>query len=468
MPNTTKSLPKLLNILVVVSMLINSLAFPQLVNAKITVPDPLLETGLSEAAYGSGWEGVTLPASQPVARLSEQLAAQGTDLEEEARLKVSVEPEIYIPGKPIQIHWSFRGRKLEPTAEMVVFLNNETVPANAEFAKSFQADGELRFAANEKDGGTIELTIQRTSKKPLEMRVVLQERGKIIDEQIIILGEANYTDEKMSKGSIETLGGEVKLFLPDGFSNESLVMDVRTPSPHNIPAISLTGNPVEIVAVGTVTGKNITKFNSPVTLQIAYDENRIFDWREENLQIFYYDDEIEDWFPLATEVDTKNNTLTAQTDHLTVFDYKASSWQGYDLPTVDDFKVAGFTGAGTYAINLWTPPGTAGLQPQLTLQYNSQIIDEATSYSQASWVGMGWSMDTGAITTNLHGTTDDPKDDTYSISLSGISSQLLPIGNSEYVTANRSYEKIVYNDTEKSWKVYGTDGTLYTLDLLQK
>ncbi|MCD4671917.1 MAG: hypothetical protein K8R77_04560, partial [Anaerolineaceae bacterium] len=465
MTNTFKTLSKLCNILVVVSMLINSLAFSQVVQAKAAPPvpaEPALETSLvEETSYGSGWRGVSLPESQPVARLSEQLAAQATDYEEEARLKVSVEPEIYIPGKPIQIHWSFRGRQLDPTAEIVVFLNKETVPANEEFAKSFQTDGELRFAANEKDGNTIDLTVKRTTKEPLEMRVVLQERGKILDEQIIILGEANYTEEKITTGNIEAFGGKVRLSLPDKFASEALVMDVRSPSPHSTPALSLTGNPIEIIAVGTATGKNVTKFNSPVTLQIEYDESHIFDWREENLQVFYYDEEIEDWFPLATEVDTKNNTLTAQTDHLTVFDYKASSWQGYDLPTVDDFKVAGFTGAGTYGINLWTPPGTAGLQPQLTLQYNSQVIDDATSFSQASWVGMGWSMDTGAITTDLHGTTDDPKDDTYSISLSGISSQLLPIGNSEYVTANRSYDKIIYNDTNKSWKVYGTDGTLY-------
>ena len=75
---------------------------------------------------------------------------------------------------------------------------------------------------------------------------------------------------------------------------ETLAFDVRSPSPHRDPAISLTGHPIEIIAAGKSSGKNVTKFKEPLTLQFQYDEEQIFDWREENLKIFFYDEEIND------------------------------------------------------------------------------------------------------------------------------------------------------------------------------
>ena len=51
----------------------------------------------------------------------------------------------------------------------------------------------------------------------------------------------------------------------------------------------------------------------------------------------------------------------------------------------------------------WGPalPGTAGLQPVLSLSYNSQVFDEGAAFTQASWVGSGWSLNTGAIVRNM-------------------------------------------------------------------
>jgi len=69
------------------------------------------------------------------------------------------------------------------------------------------------------------------------------------------------------------------------------------------------------------------------------------------------------------------------------FDFKASSWQGYVPPTVDTFKVSDFTGAGTYSMDFPNTPGQAVLS-LAELTYNSQVIDEGSAYSQASFVGM--------------------------------------------------------------------------------
>ncbi len=175
-----------------------------------------------------------------------------------------------------------------------------------------------------------------------------------------------------------------------------------------------------------------------------------------------------DWYPVPTVVDTENNTLTAQVDHLSVWDFKASSWQGYSVPTVDTFQVSDFTGAGTYSQTLWTPSGPAGFQPDLTLSYNSQVIDEGSAYTQASWVGMGWSLDFGSITRNMHGTNSNTDDDTFNISAGGVSGLLLPVsvnGNvTTFNTADQSFLKVQKDDSTNVWTAWTKDGYIYTFN----
>jgi YD repeat-containing protein len=248
-----------------------------------------------------------------------------------------------------------------------------------------------------------------------------------------------------------------------------------------MPAVSLTGYPVEIIAAGKDTGTNIKKFQKPITIKIKYDQERIFGGNEGDLMVFYYNEDDHDWYPLETTVDLEKQTLTATSDHLTVFDYKATSWQKFTPPTIDAFKVSDFTGAGTYSYDFWTPPAPAGLSPKLQLSYNSQVIDEALSaYTQASWVGMGWSLETGAITRNMHGTdsTAGPgmstpeDDDTFSVSAGGISGALLPVVNNAdgtitYNTADQSFAKVIWNKGD-IWTVYSKDGLIYTFNVPAK
>jgi hypothetical protein len=102
------------------------------------------------------------------------------------------------------------------------------------------------------------------------------------------------------------------------------------------------------------------------------------------------------------------------------------------------------------------------------LSYNSQIVDESSAFSQASWVGMGWSLDTGAITRNMHGTDSDNgsvNDDTFSISVGGISGVLLPISTSgdqtTYNTADQSFVKVISDESDYSFTAWTKDGTKY-------
>ena len=254
--------------------------------------------------------------------------------------------------------------------------------------------------------------------------------------------------------------------------DESLYLDIRYPGPSTTPGYSLSGTPVEILAVSEKSKQNVTQFKNEYTLSIRYDEEDIFDWYEGDLSIFYYDEETQDWHPVHTEVDEKNNILTAQVDHLTVFDYQANSWQASNLPSVESFQVSTFTGAGTYSVDFWTPPAPGGFQPSLSLNYNSQVIDDSTAFNQAAWVGMGWSLDTGYIERNMHGSNSDTDDDTFNLVLNGISNQLLPvstIGNiTTYLTSEQSYMQIQYDSNSDYWKVIDQSGTVYRFEDVAK
>jgi hypothetical protein len=164
----------------------------------------------------------------------------------------------------------------------------------------------------------------------------------------------------------------------------------------------------------------------------------------------------------------ENNRLQAESDHLTVFDFKADTWQAASLPSVDSFQVSSFTGAGTYEYAFWVPPAQAGMSPDVLLTYNSQVVDYATAFTQASWVGLGWSLETGSVDRNMHESNDDETDDTFSVSVAGISSQLLPISQSgsvtTYATADQSFVRVEYDSSSDQWTLWTKEGTIYKFE----
>lgn len=103
------------------------------------------------------------------------------------------------------------------------------------------------------------------------------------------------------------------------------------------------------------------------------------------------------------------------------------------------------SGAFTYSVPIEVPAPPVGVAPDLALTYNSQSVDGRTSASnnQASWVGMGWDLNVGAIERQYkncaqdgHPTfgdlcwaspnaTNDPNGAVYTISIDGITSELI-------------------------------------------
>ena len=385
----------------------------------------------------------------------------------EQKIKATLEPAIFLPGKPFTLSWNLPDWTLLEKGETRHMLI--TFPEGVQ-RTTLLTEKELNVPV-ETASGSVSFSIPAVVIEKFGEAVIhlqLFENDQPVGETSVSVGPPLGTFNNSKAKSLQEFNGKVKLTLPVFASDSQLALDIRKPDENSLPSLSLTGKPVQILAVDLDTGKNVKNFKKPITVEMIYDDEQIWDWQEDELKIFYFNEETKDWHPLPTIVDPKTNTLTAQTDHFTVFDYKAETWQAASLPSIDSFQVSNFTGAGTYSMPFWTPPGPGGLQPSLNLSYSSQVIDSSSLYTQASWVGAGWSLDTGSIVRIMHDTDDDTSDDTFTISVAGIGSTLLPVSESGavtiYRTANESFNKIEYDSSTEIWTVWAKTGTVYEFD----
>ena len=82
-----------------------------------------------------------------------------------------------------------------------------------------------------------------------------------------------------------------------------------------------------------------------------------------------------------------------------------------------------FTGAFTYSYPIAVPPGRQGIQPDLTLLYNSQAGN--------GWLGIGWDLSVGSIqrsTKNGVPTYNDGQD-LFVLQFHGQTNQLVSVGS---------------------------------------
>jgi RHS repeat-associated protein len=392
-------------------------------------------------------------------------------------IRVLIDPPIYIPGQPVTVSWEIDHFDLltDVTHAQVVIVAPEgatqigtrppTVDADAEVAQEDAAvTNSTHLAVNGPSGSTTWIMSDGFRGQGL-FSVTLYSGEEIIAEGSATLEIGQFTTELNRDNSFSAMGDSIQVDIPRESAAQPLTFSVRNPNANSLPGPSLSWNTFEIIAVGQTTHEQVDRFNDPITISVNYDETMFPDNQEPDLMLYYYDEEQMDWFPIETTVDLENHQLIAQSDHLTVFDYQAANWQSNTVPTVDSFAVSDFTGAASYAVNLWTPPGPGGSSLPLGLTYNSQVIDETTAYVQPSWVGMGWSLDTGAITRNMHSTNNDTSDDTFLLNLTGFSNLLLPTSTSgsiiTYQTANQSFIRVEQNTSTDIWTVWDQVGDVY-------
>ena len=120
-------------------------------------------------------------------------------------------------------------------------------------------------------------------------------------------------------------------------------------------------------------------------------------------------------------------------------------------------EVSVFTGAANYKVPIKVPPGRAGIQPNLELLYNN--------YTGNGWVGIGWSLDMGAIKRSAKFGVDYSEND-YVFLHNGSSQELVDRSaqwGSGYYGAKieGGFSKYYFNSGTNGWEVTKKDGTKY-------
>jgi RHS repeat-associated protein len=399
-----------------------------------------------------------------------------------SNLEVTLDPDPAAPGDVITATWSIKNyRGKFEGVEIWAYLPEEFIPMEIGEG-SFDPQSNLLIMPINGPDGLLSWYIDGNAQPPYNILVEIHRNGQVIMNLNRQLGQRGPDVIPIEGGRANGFNRHVKIDFPAGALPESA--DVLVRAPHN-SNISLGGHPMELTAIGRASGMEISQFNQPITITVQYTDEEAerqlknAGMKDENsLTLFYYDEAQGTWYPIPTRVDADTNTLTAITTHFSLDDFKAQNWEAARLPTMDGFQVAGFTGAATYSYPIQVPPGPGGLQPSLELSYNSQEVDAASSRTQASWVGMGWSLDTGYIQRNMNGTPNYLGDDTFTLVMKGAGGLLLPITDQDsdsntidYRLASDNLWRIRqylatgdvwgYPGDKSTWVIFTPDGTQY-------
>lgn len=272
------------------------------------------------------------------------------------------------------------------------------------------------------------------------------------------------TFEMTSAGGIVTaLQGKVKVTFPAGAIGEDVVLNAGFPEDEHLPD-GYSPKVFELKARSKGNSENdVSRFQMPLTIEVDYSDLELTSEQEDELHLYWYNEKTEDWHALESYRDKETKTLRATTDHFTVFDIGVNDWRAERLPTIDAFQVAKFTGAATFNLPIEVPAGPGGFQPNINLSYNSQVVDQATTKTQASWVGMGWSMDGGG------GSIVETDTGKFMLNANGISTRLIQeAAGGSYYTMEKNFWKITRVDDAYaepvSWQVFDTQGNIYLFE----
>ncbi|MCG8616931.1 MAG: hypothetical protein MI802_11990, partial [Desulfobacterales bacterium] len=130
--------------------------------------------------------------------------------------------------------------------------------------------------------------------------------------------------------------------------------------------------------------------------------------------------------------------------------------EAFPRPMVTTMQNAAYTGAATASIPILVPPGRAGMQPEISLDYNS--------YRGNGWIGMGWDIEMGAIKRAVKRGVDYAAD-RYEVDLGNGALELVSRtdwGNNYYgAKIEGGFTKYYYNTSSGGWEAWGKDGTRY-------
>jgi RHS repeat-associated protein len=275
------------------------------------------------------------------------------------------------------------------------------------------------------------------------------------------------------------------LFVPEGGLKEKKILSVTGLLNEDLPPI-----PEEIFNVtrGYYSGYRFlphgTLFNSNVTVAILYDENLIpAGYTSDDIYTFYFDEEDEKWKTLDRDSVAGNlGMIYSVTSHFTdmingiIMIPESPQTEGFVPTYMKDIKeadpAAGITlieppvanneGNAGLSYPIILPKGRMGMEPQVTLQYSSDL--------GSGWTGFGWALDMPSVSVDpawgVPHYLSDKESETYLFA----GTQLTPVAHrSDY--SDRTPEKRFYSRVEDEFSRiirHGSSPADYWWEITQK
>ena len=424
-------------------------------------PEAAATASPTETATPVQTQDIASPSATPTQTQDVAALPSPTPTEPSRPVQITLDADTISPGGNVQLSWALQTQYIATIQDctLVFFLGNGI---SARQGAGAEITGQLSLPATR--SGNLHLSISPESDPPYEITASLQKGSQVIAEASQTLLQK--VEIPQQGGKANGLHGKVSVEFGANSLKKNAQVFISHPLKTSKPHYSLSGNPFEITAYDSGSKREpqneINSFDEPVQIQVAYDPQE-YAGQEGDLSLYWYDPQTHAWQALPSSIDRQNSQITAQTSHFTVFDVGLNNWQASQLPTIENFQVASFTGAGSYSYPIEVPAGRGGLTPSIQLNYNSQVVDQATAESQASWVGMGWSLNVGTIERNINRTIDWTGDDIFSLNVAGVSTQLIPVGGGAYRAADENFWEISKAATG-NWTVKDGDGNIYTFE----
>ncbi|MBN1811580.1 MAG: PKD domain-containing protein, partial [Anaerolineae bacterium] len=196
--------------------------------------------------------------------------------------------------------------------------------------------------------------------------------------------------------SFTSADGCLSIVFPAGTVEGTIVV---THTPKTMPYAGAGVLAYYDVSAAALDGTPVTAFSEDIVFKLHYEDFADAEWLEYTIATFAWNETSEEWEYMPTSVDAANNLIHYRTNHFTDhLDTATGAGTDAKPSAVNAAQTDLFSGAATWSYPLHVPPGPGGLQPSLTLSYNSHLADtQQTDFQKSGWLGLGFSLGTGFI-----------------------------------------------------------------------
>ncbi len=235
-------------------------------------------------------------------------------------------------------------------------------------------------------------------------------------------------------GRIDAADGRLTIEIPDEAANERMRISIKHLDVKRLPNVDTSQNSgfhqeakmfaaweLEAYAIDRDMAP-IETFDSNIRIITNVGPEDMFGLNPGTIRLWNWSEAGQKWETVPVTPVPYSGIVVAEVDHFSV--YSGTADPANPMPPIGQtFQTDLQTGASSVTYPIDVPQGRGGLQPNLTLSYDSNLPNEmGASASQGSWTGIGWDLNVGSIRKAFV----DGGGTQYFLDLGGFSDELIP------------------------------------------